>query len=52
MRSMLSMLRARCHKEAETAIRQQQLIGTRSFGLLLADDAFGRESPTKGPFMR
>lgn len=37
-------LRASYQKEAERAIRQQHSIGVRSFGLLLADDAFGRDT--------
>ena len=37
-------LRASYQKEAETAIRQQHSIGVRNFGLLLADDAFGRDT--------
>lgn len=37
-------LRASYQKEAEVAIRQQHSIGVRSFGLLLADDAFGRDT--------
>ena len=40
----LFTLRASYQKEAETAIRQQHSIGMRSFGLLLADDAFGRDT--------
>jgi ABC-type branched-subunit amino acid transport system substrate-binding protein len=37
-------LRASYQKEAEVAIRQQHSIGVRSFGLLLADDVFGRDT--------
>jgi len=37
-------LRASYQKEAEAAIRLQHSIGVRSFGLLLADDAFGRDT--------
>jgi ABC-type branched-subunit amino acid transport system substrate-binding protein len=37
-------LRASYQKEAETAIRLQHSIGVRQFGLLLADDAFGRDT--------
>lgn len=37
-------LRASYQKEAEVAIRQQHSIGVRSFGLLLADDLFGRDT--------
>lgn len=37
-------LRASYQKEAEVAIRQQHSIGNRRFGLLLADDAFGRDT--------
>ncbi len=37
-------LRASYGKEAETAIRQQHSIGVRTFGLLLADDIFGRDT--------
>ena len=37
-------LRASYRKEAEAAIRLQHSIGVRSFGLLLADDAFGRDT--------
>jgi ABC-type branched-subunit amino acid transport system substrate-binding protein len=37
-------LRASYQKEAQVAIRQQHSIGVRSFGLLLADDAFGRDT--------
>jgi ABC-type branched-subunit amino acid transport system substrate-binding protein len=37
-------LRASYQKEAEVAIRQQHSIGVRTFGLLLADDAFGRDT--------
>jgi ABC-type branched-subunit amino acid transport system substrate-binding protein len=37
-------LRASYQKEAESAIRLQHTIGVRSFGLLLADDAFGRDT--------
>ncbi len=37
-------LRASYQKEAETAIRMQYGIGVRSFGLVLADDAFGRDT--------
>lgn len=37
-------LRASYQKEAEVAIRQQHSIGVRSFGLLLADDAFGKDT--------
>ena len=37
-------LRASYQKEAEAAIRAQYSIGVRSFGLLLADDAFGRDT--------
>jgi branched-chain amino acid transport system substrate-binding protein len=36
-------LRASYQAEAEAAIRQQHAIGVRSLGLLLADDAFGRD---------
>jgi branched-chain amino acid transport system substrate-binding protein len=36
-------LRASYRAEAEAAIRQQHAIGVRSLGLLLADDAFGRD---------
>ena len=39
-------LRASYQKEAEVAIRQQHSIGMREFGLLLADDAFGRDTYT------
>ena len=37
-------LRASYRKEAERAIQQQHSVGVRSFGLLLADDAFGRDT--------
>jgi ABC-type branched-subunit amino acid transport system substrate-binding protein len=37
-------LRASYQKEAESAIRLQHSIGVRSFGLVLADDAFGRDT--------
>ena len=37
-------LRASYQKEAEVAIRQQHSIGMRRFALLLADDAFGRDT--------
>lgn len=37
-------LRASYQKEAEVAIRQQHSIGVRGFGLLLADDVFGRDT--------
>lgn len=37
-------LRASYQKEAEVAIRQQHSIGVRSFALLLADDAYGRDT--------
>jgi ABC-type branched-subunit amino acid transport system substrate-binding protein len=37
-------LRASYQKEAEVAIRQQHATGMRRFGLLLADDAFGRDT--------
>lgn len=37
-------LRASYQREAEVAIRQQHSIGVREFGLLLADDAFGRDT--------
>ena len=37
-------LRASYQKEAEVAIRQQHSIGVRTFGLLLADDVFGRDT--------
>ncbi len=37
-------LRASYQKEAEAAIRLQHSIGVRRFGLLLADDAFGRDT--------
>lgn len=37
-------LRASYRKEAERAIRLQHSIGVRSFGVLLADDAFGRDT--------
>ncbi len=37
-------LRASYQKEAERAIRQQHSVGVRKFGLLLADDAFGRDT--------
>lgn len=37
-------LRASYQKEAEVAIRQQYSIGVRSFALLLADDAYGRDT--------
>ncbi len=40
----LFTLRASFQKEAEVAIRQQHSIGVRSFGLLLADDAFGKDT--------
>jgi branched-chain amino acid transport system substrate-binding protein len=40
----LFTLRASYQKEAEAAIRLQHSIGVRSFGLLLADDAFGRDT--------
>ncbi len=40
----LFTLRASYQKEAEVAIRQQHSIGVRSFGLLLADDAFGKDT--------
>ena len=43
-RRELFTLRASYQKEAEVAIRQQHSIGVRSFGLLLADDAFGRDT--------
>jgi branched-chain amino acid transport system substrate-binding protein len=36
-------LRASYQKEAEVAIRQQHSIGVRSFGVLLASDAFGKD---------
>ena len=36
-------IRASYQKEAEVAIRQQHSSGVRTFGLLLADDAFGRD---------
>ncbi len=36
-------LRASYQREAERAIEQQHSIGVRTFGLLLADDAFGRD---------
>ena len=37
-------LRASYRKEAERAVMLQHSIGVRSFGLLLADDAFGRDT--------
>jgi ABC-type branched-subunit amino acid transport system substrate-binding protein len=37
-------LRASYQKEAEGAIRLQHSIGVRTFGVLLADDAFGRDT--------
>ncbi len=37
-------LRASYRKEAERAIQQQHSVGVRTFGLLLADDAFGRDT--------
>jgi ABC-type branched-subunit amino acid transport system substrate-binding protein len=37
-------LRASYQKEAETAIRLQHSMGVRSFALVLADDAFGRDT--------
>jgi ABC-type branched-subunit amino acid transport system substrate-binding protein len=37
-------LRASYQKEAESAIRLQHSMGVRSFGLVLADDAFGRDT--------
>lgn len=37
-------LRASYQKEAEAAIRAQYSIGVRNFGLLLADDTFGRDT--------
>jgi ABC-type branched-subunit amino acid transport system substrate-binding protein len=37
-------LRASYQKEAEAAIRLEHSIGVRSFGLVLADDAFGRDT--------
>lgn len=37
-------LRASYQKEAERAIQLQATLGVRSFGLLLADDAFGRDT--------
>jgi branched-chain amino acid transport system substrate-binding protein len=40
----LFTLRASYQKEAEAAIRLQHSIGVRNFGLLLADDAFGRDT--------
>lgn len=43
-RRELFTLRASYQKEAETAIRLQHAIGVRSFGLLLADDVFGRDT--------
>lgn len=43
-RRELFTLRVSYQKEAEVAIRQQHSIGVRSFGLLLADDAFGRDT--------
>jgi ABC-type branched-subunit amino acid transport system substrate-binding protein len=43
-RRELFTLRASYQKEAEAAIRLQHSIGVRSFGLLLADDAFGRDT--------
>ncbi len=43
-RRELFTLRASYRKEAEAAIRLQHSIGVRSFGLLLADDAFGRDT--------
>ncbi len=39
----LFTLRASYQREAERAIQQQHSIGVRSFGMLLADDAFGRD---------
>jgi ABC-type branched-subunit amino acid transport system substrate-binding protein len=43
-RRELFTLRASYQKEAEVAVRQQHSIGMRRFGLLLADDAFGRDT--------
>ena len=40
----LFTLRASYQKEAERAIRLQHSVGVRKFGLLLADDAFGRDT--------
>lgn len=40
----LFTLRASYQREAEVAIRTQHSIGVRSFGLLVADDAFGRDT--------
>ena len=37
-------LRASYQKEAEASIRLQHSMGARSFGLVLADDAFGRDT--------
>jgi ABC-type branched-subunit amino acid transport system substrate-binding protein len=37
-------LRASYQKEAESAIRLEHSIGVRTFGLVLADDAFGRDT--------
>ena len=37
-------LRASYQKEAERAIRLQHSVGVRKFGLVLADDAFGRDT--------
>ncbi|MDP1901123.1 MAG: ABC transporter substrate-binding protein [Rubrivivax sp.] len=37
-------LRASYQREAERAIHQQHSIGVRTFGMLLADDAFGRDT--------
>jgi ABC-type branched-subunit amino acid transport system substrate-binding protein len=43
-RRQVFTLRASYQKEAEVAVRQQHSIGVRSFGLLLADDVFGRDT--------
>ena len=40
----LFTLRASYQKEAERAIRLQHSVGVRKFGLVLADDAFGRDT--------
>ncbi len=43
-RRELFTLRASYRREAEVAIRQQHAIGARRFAVLLADDAFGRDT--------
>jgi branched-chain amino acid transport system substrate-binding protein len=40
----LFTLRASYQREAEKAVEHQHLVGARRFGLLLADDAFGRDT--------